>query len=160
MRRPKSNKPAKLGVPPLARPRFSRMRMGSRPDCSGLCRKRLWKYSPSALASISATLLPATGTASAHTTPACWNKRCSSSRAVTRRLMASSFLDLVGRGKLKPVGIYLLFLVNNYFVNLFGIPVGTLRGLDSDGRSSLNSAPSCRRDRTYQANGRENVSYG
>lgn len=39
-----------------------------------------------------------------------------------------------GRGNLKPVGIYLIFLVNNYLVNLLGIPVGTLRGLDFHGR--------------------------
>jgi hypothetical protein len=38
------------------------------------------------------------------------------------------------RGNLKQVGTYLFFLVNNLLVNLLGIPVGTLRGLDSDGR--------------------------
>lgn len=38
------------------------------------------------------------------------------------------------RGNLKPVGIYLFLLVNNFLLNLLGIPVGTLRGLDSDGR--------------------------
>ncbi|MBD9587828.1 hypothetical protein IB254_12240 [Pseudomonas sp. PDM03] len=48
---------------------------------------------------------------------------------------------LVGRGNLKQVGIYLFFLVNNLLVNLLGIPVGTLRGLDSDGRCFLSSAP-------------------
>ena len=39
-----------------------------------------------------------------------------------------------GRGNLKPVGIYLFWLVNDFLINLLGIPVGTLRGLDSDGR--------------------------
>lgn len=38
---------------------------------------------------------------------------------------------------MKPVGIYLFWLVNNFLVNLLGIPVGTLRGLDSDGRCFL-----------------------
>ncbi|SDV05465.1 hypothetical protein [Pseudomonas mucidolens] len=49
--------------------------------------------------------------------------------------------DYLGRGNLKQVGIYLFFLVNNLLVNLLGIPVGTLRGLDSDGRCFLSSAP-------------------
>jgi hypothetical protein len=48
---------------------------------------------------------------------------------------------LVGRGNLKQVGIYLFFLINNLLANLLGIPVGTLRGLDSDGRCFLSSAP-------------------
>lgn len=59
-----------------------------------------------------------------------------------------SILYRIGRrkpGNLKEVGIYMFFLVNNYFVNSLEIPVGTLRGLDSD--------------RTYQTNGSENVSY-
>lgn len=46
-----------------------------------------------------------------------------------------------GRGNLKQVGIYLFFLVNILLVNMLGIPVGTLRGLDSDGRCFLSSAP-------------------
>ena len=45
------------------------------------------------------------------------------------------------RGNLKPVGIYLFWLVNNFLINLLGIPVGTLRGLDSDGRCFLRTAP-------------------
>lgn len=45
------------------------------------------------------------------------------------------------RGNLKPVGIYLFLLVNNFLGNLLGIPVGTLRGLDSDGRGFLRTAP-------------------
>lgn len=45
------------------------------------------------------------------------------------------------RGNLKPVGIYLFWLVNNCLFNLLGIPVGTLRGLDSDGRCFLRTAP-------------------
>ncbi|MGA9700680.1 hypothetical protein [Pseudomonas sp.] len=49
--------------------------------------------------------------------------------------------EVVGRGNLKQIGIYLFFLVNNLFVNLLGIPVGTLRGLDSDGRCFLSSVP-------------------
>lgn len=39
----------------------------------------------------------------------------------------------MGRGNLKPVGIYLFLLINNLLVNLHGIPAGTQRGLDSDG---------------------------
>lgn len=47
----------------------------------------------------------------------------------------------MGRGNLKQVGIYLFWLANKCSVNLLGIPVGTLRGLDSDGRCFLSSAP-------------------
>lgn len=46
-------------------------------------------------------------------------------------------LCLVGRGNLKPVGMHLFLLINNHLINLLGIPVGTLRGLDSDGRCCL-----------------------
>jgi hypothetical protein len=67
---------------------------------------------------------------------------------------------LVGRGNLKQVGIYLFLQVNNCSVNLLGIPVGTLRGLASDGRCFLSSAPSTNWHRIYQANGRVNVSHG
>lgn len=49
------------------------------------------------------------------------------------------FVMLYDRGNLKQVGIYLFFLINNLLVNLLGIPVGTLRGLDSDGRCFLSS---------------------
>lgn len=45
------------------------------------------------------------------------------------------------RGNLKRVGIYLFLMANKYLANLLGIPFGTLRGLDSDGRRFLNSAP-------------------
>jgi hypothetical protein len=45
------------------------------------------------------------------------------------------------RGNLKQFGIYLFFLVNNLLVNLLGIPVGTLHGLDSDGRCFLELRP-------------------
>ena len=58
------------------------------------------------------------------------------------------------RGNLKQVGIYLFFLINKLLDNLPGIPVGTLRGLDSDGRCFLSSAQKTNRDRVYQANGR------
>lgn len=58
-----------------------------------------------------------------------------------RRSPRMSFLSLVGRGNLKPVGIYLFFLVNNFLVNLLGIPVGMLRGLDSDGRCLFENRP-------------------
>ena len=58
-----------------------------------------------------------------------------------RKTAESSFLALICRGNLKQVGIYLFFLVNNLLVNLLGIPVGTLRALDSDGRCFLSSAP-------------------
>ena len=61
---------------------------------------------------------------------------------------------LVGRGNLKQVGIYLFFQINNLLVNLPGIPVGTLRDLDSDGRCFLSSAQKTNWDRVYQANGR------
>ena len=80
--------------------------------------------------------------------------------AYGRRGFAALWTPLVSRGNLKPVGIYLFWLINNYLINLLGIPVGTLRGLDSDGRSSLNPASSCRWDQTYKTKGRENVSHG
>ena len=51
-----------------------------------------------------------------------------------RRPGTSLDVEVVGRGNLKPVGIYLFWLVNNFLINLLGIPVGRLRGLDSDGR--------------------------
>jgi hypothetical protein len=77
-----------------------------------------------------------------------------------RRPWTSLVDQMVGRGNLKQVGIYLFFLVNNLLVNLLGIPVGTLRGLDSDGRCFLSSTPLMSRHRIYQANGRVNISYG
>lgn len=40
----------------------------------------------------------------------------------------------VGRGNLKQLGIYVFWLVKKCLVNMLGIPVGTLRGLDSDGQ--------------------------
>ena len=43
------------------------------------------------------------------------------------------------RGNLKQAGIYLFFLVNIFWVNLLGIPVGTQRGLDSDGMCFLST---------------------
>lgn len=43
------------------------------------------------------------------------------------------------RGDFKQVGIYLFFLVNILWVNLVGIPVGTQRDLDSDGRCFLST---------------------
>ena len=66
---------------------------------------------------------------------------------VFRRLPGTG-LDsyLVGRGNLKQVGIYLFWLVNNCLGNSRGIPVGTLRDLDFDGRCNLSSAPLSRRD--------------
>jgi len=45
----------------------------------------------------------------------------------------------LGRGNLKQFGIYLFFLVNIFWVNLLGIPVGTQRDLDSDGRCFLST---------------------
>jgi hypothetical protein len=66
----------------------------------------------------------------------------------------TSFFDHLGRGNLKQIGIYLFFLVNNLLVNLLGIPVGTLRGLDSDGRCILSFAAKTNRGRFDQANGR------
>lgn len=48
----------------------------------------------------------------------------------------------------------MFFLVNDLLVNMFGIPVGTLRGLDSDGRCFLSSTPKTNRVQIYQANGR------
>ncbi|MFO3721196.1 hypothetical protein [Pseudomonas sp. HLMP] len=63
------------------------------------------------------------------------------SQAQKRRPWTSLIDHLVGRGNLKPVGIYLFWLVNNFLVNLLGIPDGTLRGLDSDGRCFLRTAP-------------------
>lgn len=59
-------------------------------------------------------------------------------------------LKLVSRGNLKPVGIYLFWLVNNFLVSLLGIPVGTLRGLDSDGRCCWSYASSTSRHRIYK----------
>lgn len=73
---------------------------------------------------------------------------------------AGFVVELVGRGNLKQAGIYLFFLVNNLLVNLLGILVGTLRGLDSDGRCFLSFTPLMSRHRIYQANGRVNISYG
>lgn len=46
-----------------------------------------------------------------------------------------------GRGNLKQLGIYLFWLVKKCLVNLLGIPVGTLRGLDSGGRCCWSYAP-------------------
>jgi len=57
-----------------------------------------------------------------------------------------------GRGNLKPIDIYLFLLLNNYLVNLLGIPVGTLCGLDSDGWCLLRFAPLTNWARIYQAN--------
>jgi hypothetical protein len=48
---------------------------------------------------------------------------------------------LVGRGNLKQVGICLFHIVNNWLVILFGIPVGTLGGLASDGRCLFGLGP-------------------
>lgn len=45
------------------------------------------------------------------------------------------------RGNLKQVGIYLFLLVNGLLVKIFGIPVGTLGGLASDGRCFFSFAP-------------------
>ena len=63
--------------------------------------------------------------------------------------------ELVGRGYLKQVGIYLFFLINTLLVNLLGIPGGTLRGLDSDGRSLLSSTSSRASRLKLHANGRD-----
>jgi hypothetical protein len=71
----------------------------------------------------------------------CWWNDCSyfptSLLFECRRCWSQS----MSRGNLKQGGIYLFFLINNLLVNLPGIPVGTLRGLDSDGRCFLSSAP-------------------
>lgn len=48
-------------------------------------------------------------------------------------LVTEWWIALLRRGNLKCVGIYLFFLIINLLVNLLGIPVGTLCGLDSDG---------------------------
>lgn len=58
------------------------------------------------------------------------------------------------RGNLKPVGIFLFGLIKIFLVNLLGIPVGTLRGLDSDGRCFLSVASKTNRGRIYQEIGR------
>lgn len=43
------------------------------------------------------------------------------------------FWNLVGRGNLKQVGIYLFVLINKLLVNLLGIPFGMQRSLDPNG---------------------------
>lgn len=69
------------------------------------------------------------------------NAKCSGYVGRVFDASRSACSDWRCRGNLNQLGIYVFWLVKKCLVNVLGIPVGTLRGLDSDGRCCWSYAP-------------------